>query len=105
MSNFDDLEISPQSMSAEIEQLDVIADLASKKFVGSGANGGVQTITRNIILYRTRFRCHYILFATPKCVRIISFPTLRTMTPLTRHPSQNEDLFPLPLAVLEPLNH
>ena len=32
-------------MSAEIEQLDVIADLASKKFVGSGANGGVQTIT------------------------------------------------------------
>jgi hypothetical protein len=37
--------LSPQSMSAEIEQLDAIADLASGNIGGSGADGGLTTST------------------------------------------------------------
>jgi hypothetical protein len=37
------LPLSPQSMSAEIEQLDAIADLVSGNFCGSGADGGLTT--------------------------------------------------------------
>jgi len=37
--------LSPQSMSAEIEQLDAIADLASRNIGGCGADGGLTTST------------------------------------------------------------
>lgn len=45
--------ISPQSMSAEIEQLDAIADLASRTMRGSGGDSGSATSAASVVVANT----------------------------------------------------